>query len=173
MVLITITTIGFGEVEPLSAAGRAVTVLIITGGLIVVQLTIQRVLRLVDSGYFRQLKELRFRRIIRRMRDHVIICGYGRIGQEISEQLLLEGVPILVVDIDPSRKLAAEESGLNVLQADATLDETLLLAGLDKCKSLVATLPNNAANLYVILSAKGLRPKCRLIARAESEEAAV
>ncbi len=173
MVLITITTIGFGEVEPLSAAGRVVTVLIITGGLIVVQLTIQRILRLADSGYFRQLKELRFRRVIRRMRDHVIVCGYGRIGQEIAEQLLLEGVPILVVEIDPSRKLAAEECGLNVLQADATLDETLLMAGLEKCKSLVATLPNNAANLYVILSAKGLRPECRLIARAESQEAAV
>ncbi len=171
MVVITISTIGFGEVEPLSGPGRIVTVLIITGGLVLVQLTIQRVLRLSETGYFRDLHELRFRRIIRRMNNHVILCGYGRIGQEIAEQLLIEGVPILVVELDPSRKMAAEERGLKVLQADATLDETLLLAGLDQCRSLVATLPNNASNLYVVLSAKGLRPKCRLIARAESDEA--
>ena len=82
MVLITINTIGYGEVEPLSTAGRLVTVLIIGGGVVVVQLTIQRLLGLAESGYFRQLRALRFRRKLRRMHDHVIICGYGRIGRE-------------------------------------------------------------------------------------------
>ncbi|KGG25744.1 MULTISPECIES: potassium channel family protein [unclassified Prochlorococcus] len=173
MVLITISTIGYGEVEPLSQAGRLVTVLIIAGGVVVVQLTIQRALRLTESGYFRQLRELRFRRVLRRMRDHVIVCGYGRIGQEIASKLQLEQVPVLVVEIDPANKQAAEEQGLNVLQADATLDETLLEAGLDHCRSLVAALPSNAANLYVVLSAKSMRPHCRLISRADSEEAAV
>ncbi len=172
MVLITISTIGYGEVEPLSAAGRVVTVLIISGGLVVVQLTIQRVLGLAESGYFRKMRELRFRRIIRHMKNHVILCGYGRIGQEIAEQLQMEGVEILIVELDPSRKNAAEEKGLKVLLADATLDETLNLAGLEQCKSLVVTLPNNASNLYVILSAKSLCPQSRLIARAETEEAA-
>lgn len=173
MVLITISTIGYGEVEPLSQAGRLVTVLIIAGGVVVVQLTIQRVLRLTESGYFRQVRELRFRRILRRMRDHVILCGYGRIGREIATQLLLEQVPVLVVELDPINKLTAEEQGLKVLQADATLDETLLEAGLDHCKSLVAALPSNAANLYVVLSARSLQPQCRLISRADSEEAAI
>ncbi|CAK24286.1 TrkA family potassium uptake protein [Synechococcus sp. CS-197] len=172
MVLITISTIGYGEVEPLSQAGRLVTVLIIAGGLLVVQLTIQRVLGLSQSGYFRQLRELRFRRMLRRMHDHVILCGYGRIGKEIGEQLLLENVQVLVVELDPKRHKAAQERGLQVLQADATLDETLLEAGLDRCRSLVAALPSNAANLYVILSARGLRKNCRLIARADSDEAA-
>ncbi len=172
MVLITISTIGFGEVEPLSTAGRFVTVLIIGGGLVVVQLTLQRLLRLSESGYFRRMREIRFLRLLRSMQDHVILCGYGRIGKEISQQLQSEGVPILIVEVEASRKDAAEARGLNVLHADATLDETLLLAGIDKCRSLVVTLPNDAANLYVVLSAKGIRPKCRLIARAESEEAA-
>ena len=172
MVIITISTIGFGEVEPLSTAGRVVTVLIIGGGLVVVQLTLQRLLRLSESGYFRKMRELRFRRFLRSMQDHVILCGYGRIGKEIAEQLQFEGVPILVVELDPIQQVSAEERGLKVLQADATLDETLLLAGIEKCRSLVVTLPNDAANLYVVLSAKGLRPSCRLIARAESEEAA-
>ncbi len=172
MVLITITTIGFGEVEPLSVAGRIVTVLIIGGGLFLVQLTLQRLLRLSELGYYRKMRELRFRRLLRRMKNHVIICGYGRIGKEIAEQLQLEGIPILIVEIDSSRKNTAEQKELKVLQADATLDQTLILAGVNQCRSLVVTLPSDAANLYVVLSAKGLRPDCRLIARAESEESA-
>ncbi len=171
MVLITITTIGFGEIEPLSAIGRVVTFLIIAGGLVVVQLTLQRLLGLSESGYFRRMSELRFKRIIRNMQDHVIICGYGRIGNEIAQQLQLEDVPILIVEIDPISKDLAEKQGLKVMLADATLDETLLLAGIDKCRSLVIALSSDAANLYVVLSARGLSPKCRLIARAESEEA--
>ena len=172
MVLITISTIGYGEVEPLSQAGRLVTVLIVAGGIVVVQLSIQKILGLTESGYFRQLRELRFRRKLRRMNNHVILCGYGRIGREIAEQLLLETVPVLVVEMDSARRQAAEERGLPVLQADATLDETLLEAGLHRCRSLVAALPSDAANLYVTLSARGLEPGCRLIARADSEEAA-
>ena len=171
MVIITISTIGFGEVEPLSAAGRIVTVLIIGGGLVIVQLTLQRLLRLAESGYFRRMSELRFRRILRHMKDHVVLCGYGRIGKEIADQLQFEGVEILVVEIDSSRKNSAEEKGFNVLLADATQDETLLLAGIKQCKSLVVALPNDAANLYVILSARGLNPSCRLISRAENEDA--
>ena len=171
MVLITISTIGFGEVEPLSADGRVVTVLIICGGLVVVQLTLQRFIRLFESGYFRRMSELRFRRILRKMKNHVILCGYGRIGREIAQQLQSEGVETLIIELDPSRKIAAEESGFNVLFADATLDETLLLAGINTCKSLVVTLPNDASNLYVVLSARGLNSRARLIARSESEEA--
>ncbi len=172
MVLITVTTIGFGEVEPLSAAGRVVTVLIVGGGLVVVQLTLRKLLRLLESGYFKRMNELRFLRRLRSMKDHVIICGFGRIGQEIAEQLKGERVPVLIVELDPLRKDSAELKGLKVLLADATLDQSLLQAGIKQCRSLVATLPNDASNLYVVLSARGLSAKCRLIARAESEEAA-
>ena len=84
MVLITISTIGYGEIEPLSPQGRLVTVLIVIGGLLVVQLSIQRVLGLTESGYFLRLRELRFQQSLLRMRDHVILCGYGRMGQELS-----------------------------------------------------------------------------------------
>ncbi len=171
MVLITISTIGFGEVEPLSALGRVVTVLIVGGGLLVVQITLQRLIRLFESGYFRRMSELRFRRMLRSMQDHVILCGFGRIGQEIAEQLQYEGIQLLIIELDSSRQRVAEERGYKVLLADATLDETLLLAGIKKCRSLVVTLPNDAANLYVVLSARGLSSECRLIARAESEEA--
>ena len=172
MVLITISTIGYGEVAPLTPAGRLVTVLIVGGGLIVVQLTIQRVLGLKDSGYFRRLREFRIHRMLESLHDHVILCGYGRIGQEIAAQLQRDQVPLVVIENDPERRDVAEVNGLRVLQADATLDETLLDAGLGRCLSLVAALPSDAANLYVVLSARGLQPSCRLIARANSDEAA-
>jgi voltage-gated potassium channel len=139
--------------------------------LVVVQISIQGVLGLSESGYFRRLRERRFRRWLSAMNDHVILCGYGRIGREIASQVTREGVPLVVVDLDPERGAAAQEQGLAVLAADATLDETLVAAGLHRCRSLVAALPNNAANLYVVLSARGLAPECRLIARADSEEA--
>jgi len=172
MVLITITTIGFGEVQPLSPEGRIVTVLVIVGGLIFIQFTFQKAVRLFESGYFQRVNELRFKRILRKMENHVILCGYGRVGQEISNQIKTQNIPIIVVESDEDRKKIAEENGLEVLCADATLDETLKLAGLEKCKSLVVTLPNDAANLYVVLSAKGIRSSIRVIARAGTEEAA-
>ena len=129
MVLITISTIGYGEVHPLSSQGRLVTVLIVIGGLLVVQLFIQRVLGLTESGYFRKLREFRFQRLLLSMQDHVILCGYGRIGQEIAAQLQRDDTPLVVIETDPERSQIAESRGLKVLLADATLDETLLEAG--------------------------------------------
>ena len=171
MVAITIPTIGYGEVQPLSHAGRWVTVLSVVGGLFVVQLTIQSLLGLSETGYFRRLRQRRFLDWVRTMQDHVILCGYGRIGREIASQLTREGVPLLIVEMDPERRDAAEEKGLPVLMADATLDETLLEAGILRCRSLVAALPNDASNLYVVLSARSIAPAIRLIARSDSEEA--
>jgi len=137
-----------------------------------VQLTIQRVLGLTESGYFRQIRELRFRRMLRRMQDHVILCGYGRIGQEITKQLEIEKIKLLIVESDPERKQIAEAQGQKVLLADATLDNTLLEAGLKQCRSLVVALPSDATTLYVILSAASLAPNCRMIARADNDESA-
>jgi len=174
MVLITLSTLGFSDphTKVLTASGRVVTAFLIAGGLVVVQLTIRSLLGLAESGYFRRLRDRRLRRWIQRMNNHVILCGYGRIGREIAEQLNREGVRLLVIETDQACKEAAEERGLPVLLADATLDETLMEAGIQHCRSLVAALSSNAANLYVVLSARGLAPDCRLIARADSEEAA-
>ncbi len=171
MVLITITTIGFGEVEPLSDPGRLVTLLIIVGGLLVVQLTLQRLVSLSDSGYFLKMRELRFQRLLRAMKNHVIICGYGRIGREIANQLQSKNIKLLILEKDPLVKKKAEEKGFQVVLADATLDQSLLLAGIQKCRSIIVTLPTDADNLYVVLSARALNQTCKTIARAETEEA--
>ena len=172
MVLITVSTIGFGEVNPLSPEGRIITLLIIIAGLIFVQFTFQKAVRLFESGYFLRLNELRFKRILRQMENHVILCGYGRVGQEISNQVQSQKIPIVIVENNLERKKIAEDNGFDVLFCDATLDETLIMAGIKNCKSLVVTLSNDAANLYVVLSAKSIRSKCKVISRAATEEAA-
>ncbi|MFZ9215686.1 MAG: potassium channel family protein [Vulcanococcus sp.] len=174
MVLITLSTLGFSdEHTPLvHTGGRVVTALLLMGGLVVVQQTLQKLLELTNSGYFRRLRQRRYRQQLQRsMNQHVILCGYGRIGREIAEQLCGENIQLLVVENDAGRIDEAQQRGLTVLQGDATLDETLEEAGIHRCRALVAALPNNAANLYVILSARGLAPSARLIARADSEEA--
>jgi voltage-gated potassium channel len=174
MVLITLSTLGFSDPHTavMHTGGRVVTALLLVGGLVVVQQTIQKLLELTNSGYFRRLRERRYRQQLKRtMNQHVILCGYGRIGREIAEQLSGEGVPLLVVENDSDRITEAQERGFTVLQGDATLDETLEEAGIHHCRALVAALPSNAANLYVVLSARGLAPRARLIARADSEEA--
>ncbi|MEB3348425.1 MAG: potassium channel protein [Cyanobacteriota bacterium] len=172
MVAITIPGIGYGEVEPLSSAGRVVTVFSIFGGLAVLQLTLQRLVQLSETGYFRSNRQHRYLRWIQTMQDHVIVCGYGRIGREIAEQLMREKVPLLVLELDPDLQEAAAARGVPVLLADATRDETLRQAGILQCRSLVAALSSDAANLYVVLSARGIAPSCRLIARCDNEEAA-
>lgn len=136
-----------------------------------VQLTIRSLLGLTETGYFRRLHQRRLLNWLKQMNDHVILCGYGRIGREIAAQLSREGTPLLVVEMDLERRDAAEAMGLPVLLADATLDETLVDAGIHRCRSLVAALPNDAANVYVVLSARAIAPHCRLIARSTSEEA--
>ena len=98
----------FGEVQPLSPEGRIITVLIIVGGLIFVQFTFQKTVRLFESGYFQRVNELRFKRILRKMENHVILCGYGRVGQEISNQIKTQNIPIIVVESDEERKKIAE-----------------------------------------------------------------
>jgi voltage-gated potassium channel len=167
----TLTTVGYGDQDITSPGGRWVTVLMLLGGIVVVQQTLNSLLKLQEAGYFQRRRQLRRMRELQRLRNHVIVCGYGRIGREIAEQICSEGVPLLVVETSPERIEAAKERQIEVLTGDATLDETLHEAGLLHCRALVAALPSNAANLYVVLSARGLSPACRLIARADSSEA--
>ncbi len=169
-VAITLTTVGYGDQLVETSGGRWVTVLLLLGGLVVVQQTLQWLLTLEETGYFQRRRRRRLRELSR-MRDHVIVCGYGRIGREIAEQLSQQRIPMLVLETDPERVEAARERNIEVQLADATLDETLEEAGVHRCRALVAALPSNAANLYVVLSARGLSPRCRLIARADSSEA--
>ncbi|MXW13170.1 MAG: potassium channel protein [Synechococcus sp. SB0662_bin_45] len=172
MTIITLTTVGYGEVHPLSGGGRLVTVLLLLGGVFTVQLVIQRFLQLSNTGYFHRLRLRREQAMLDAICDHVIICGYGRMGREVASCMAREDVPLLVIDQQPQRTALAIEHGFYGVTGDASLDEVLRKAGVGRARSLVAVLGTDADNVYVVLSAKALAPRVQVIARAESQEAA-
>jgi len=103
--------------------------------------------------------------------EHYIICGFGRTGRQIALDFQAEGVPFVTVDCELSSVQAAQQLGYAALLGDATLDETLQQAGIERAICLVTALPKDAENLYVVLSAKALNPELRIIARASTAEA--
>ena len=172
MAIITLTTVGYGEVHPLGSGGRLVTVLLLLGGIFTVQLVIQRFAQLSSTGYFHRLRLRREQAMLDAICDHVIICGYGRMGQEVAACMAREDVPLLVIDQQAQRTALATEHGFYGVTGDASLDDVLRKAGVERARSLVAVLGTDADNVYVVLSAKALAPRIQMIARAESREAA-
>ena len=160
---------GYGDQVPNTDAGRWVTAAILVGGLVVVQQTLQWMLSLQETGYFQLRRRQRQLREIQRMRQHVILCGYGRIGREIADQLIAEGVRLLVIENSPEDARAARERQLEVLESDATLDETLQEAGVFDCRPGGGPAQQRRQSLCGA-ERPGLSSGCRLIARADSKK---
>lgn len=172
MTITTLATVGFGEVNPLSPKGRLFTILLILAGLILIGYVIKTFTEALAEGYFQErLRDRRQRRILNRLQDHYIIGGFGRTGQEIAREFSAESLPFVVVDSTEESIEAAIAAGFSAILGDATLDEVLLRAGIERARCLVAAMPSDADNLYAILSAKTLNPNLRTIARASSAEA--
>jgi voltage-gated potassium channel len=174
MTLLTLSTVGFGEIEPLGPRGRAFTVVLILLGLISIGYIVNRFTEAVIQGHFQE--QMRWRRQQRQMNSlnqHYLICGFGRIGRQVALEFAAEGIPFVVIDIVPSSLEAAQESGYICLEGDATHDATLLEAGVERAIGLITVLPSDAENLYVVLSSRTLNPKLRTIARANNQEALI
>lgn len=105
------------------------------------------------------------------MRDHFIVCGVGRVGEQVAVELQHQGFPCLVIDNDRSRIDQFEKLGIPGIEGDATLDETLRKAGIDRARGLVASLDTDADNLYLILSARKMNPKLTIVGRSTGEDA--
>lgn len=171
MTTITLSSVGYGETHPLHGGGRIFTIALIGAGVMALGNVVNQLARAVSEGYFQQ--ELRTRRrikMISRMNDHFIICGYGRIGQQICNDLREGQAPFVVLERDPALVHRAEEDGVAVLAGDATSDQLLQEAGVARATCVICALSSDADNLYVVLSAKFLNPRVRTIARATSEE---
>ncbi len=172
MTIITITTVGYGEVHPLSHSGRIFSIFLIGGGvgggLFVLTALVQYVIegRLRTELWRRQMKGK-----IAKLKDHFILCGYGRVGEEIAHTFTEEGVPFVVVDSRPDNIAMAEEHGYLCLLGDATSDKLLTEAGIEQARGLVAAVGSDADNTYITLSARGLRPDLFIEARASNKEA--
>ncbi|MEA5593514.1 potassium channel protein [Rivularia sp. UHCC 0363] len=173
MTVITLSTVGYGETQPLGRRGRLFTIALILMGVITIAYIVNRFTEAVIQGYFQEGIRLRQqRRTMESLSSHYIICGFSRTGRQIAQEFEAEGVPFVIIDseVELVRKTQAEE-GYTIYQGDATLDETLVLVGINRAICIVAALPSDAENLYIVLSAKALNPNIRAIARASTEEA--
>ena len=174
MTLITITTVGYSEIHPLSHAGRIFNSFLIFFGVTVMFFAIgamtQSLIELELGEYF---GKRRTRRMIQKLDQHFIICGYGRVGRNAAGELKRSGVPFVVVDLKPDRVEKAMLAGMLAVAADATRDETLHSVGIERARGLIAALATDAENLFVILSAKNLNRQLYVATRAGEEEAEV
>jgi voltage-gated potassium channel len=171
MTVITIFTVGYGEVHPLSGAGRIFTLLLIIGGVGTILYGIGRMVEFVIGG---QLTGVFRRRAVRRQMDkldaHFIICGYGRVGEAVARQFAANNAPFVIVDNDQENVSRAEADGYLAAHGDATADEVLEMAGVARAKGLVAALGSDAGNIFLTLSARVLNPKLLIVARAGSDD---
>jgi voltage-gated potassium channel len=167
MTVITISTVGFSEIKPLSIIGRIITLIIIVSGISVLTYSLGQVVRIFVEGELRQiLGRRKLEKQIAELKDHYIICGFGRIGGIIAKELAADNIPLIVIEQEPSRIEQIEALHYLYLNLDATADTTLLKAGLHTAKGLVTAVSTDADNVFIALSAKGLRPDIFILARA-------
>lgn len=170
MTVITVGTIGYGETHPLTQAGRAFTMLIIFAGFGAMFLFVGTVVDFIFEGHLRDLVEgRRMKRVIASLDGHTIVAGMGRVGSVVVRSLAEESVPFIIIDHSREAIDHADENGWPVLDADATDQETLIAAGVEKAKSLVSTLDTDADNLFVTFSARTLNPELFIVARSTHE----
>jgi len=173
MTVITLTTIGFGEVHPLSTLGRAFTIVLSLGGIFTIGFAASEFLRSWASGELRALLgRQRFEKAMNTLSNHIIVCGYGRMGRLICQEFSRVEVPYIIIDSSPDRLVDFALVGGIPLNDDATSDEALKRAGIDRARALVTVLPSDADNLFITMSARLLNEKLPIISRAEEETTA-
>ncbi len=170
MTVITLFTIGFQEVHPLSPEGRAFTIVLIILGVGVASLLIVTVSRKLLERQVVWLFEGRpMRKEIESISNHIIFCGYGRLTRIALSELEGYDTPVIIIDKDEQRRNQALEDGYLVVQGDATVEATLVQARISTAQRLVTVLPKDADNLYVVLTSRELNPSLAIISRAEDE----
>ena len=165
----TVTTVGFGDLTPRTPAGRAFAMvfMMVSVGIVLYALT-STVQAIVHSELFATYGHSRK---MSKMRDHFIICGAGRVGSHLLRNLRTENGTVLVIENDSAKAEALMDLGITVLPRDATLEETLREAGVEHARGLAACLPDDADNVYVVLTARDLNPNLHIVARAAEEQA--
>jgi voltage-gated potassium channel len=161
--------VGFREVHELSTAGRVFTIVLVLFGVGVAFYILTALVAAIIEGDLRLLfGARRMRSALERVSDHFIVCGYGRVGQEVCVELQQRKVPFVVVDIEASAIERARGDGMLAVQGDATEEDTLKAAGIERCRALIAASDSDAANTFITLTARGLRSDVFLVARVST-----
>lgn len=170
MTVITVGTVGFGEVHPLSAGGRVYTmalILLSTGVMVYASASLTALI--LEGELFGLLKRKRMNKLISTLTDHYVVCADSRIGQHIIEELGRIGQPFVVIEKEPEKVDALLARNILAIVGDATTDASLLEAGIERAKGLATTLHTDADNLFVVLTARRLNQNLRIIAKALDE----
>jgi voltage-gated potassium channel len=172
MTVITITTIGFKEVHPLNVYGELFTLFIIFTGIGVVGYVVVTGTRMVIEGEINKFfTRRRSMKAIQKLQDHFIICGFGRMGSFICDQLYARGIPFVVVEQRPEAQDRITQAGYYLSPGDATEEEVLRAASIEQARGLVSVLDSDASNVYAVLTARELNPQIEIIARADDDSA--
>ena len=167
MTIITISTVGFKEVIDLSPQGRVVTIVVIIAGVTIGAHTVAMMMRMFVEGELKKsFGRIKMEKHIAKLRNHYIICGFGRIGGLICKELYANNIPFVVIENDPQVVEQLEEENYLYFPLDSTSEETLIKAGIMDAKGLVTAVTNDADNVFIILTAKGLRPDIFVLSRS-------
>jgi voltage-gated potassium channel len=172
MAVITVTTVGYGEVRELGTAGRLFTIVLLFVSVGVFAYALSSLTTLIVEGKVGQLlARRRMDKRIAAIKDHFILCGFGRTGQAVQAHLVRENQPFVVIESDPEHLRMLDELKLLHVDGDATHDDHLKAAGILRAKGLVAALGNDAENVYLVLSARQLNPDLTIVSWATTPEA--
>lgn len=170
LTVVTLTTVGYGDLVPVTGPGRLFAVLIILTGVGSALYLFTIGAQLVLEGQLRDVfGRTAMQRRVDRLAGHVIVCGYGRFGRVVADELARNGVPLVVVDSDPDREIELRDRGLSYVIGCADADDVLERAGIRRARALVVATPSDPDNVFITLSAREKNPSIRIHARGETE----
>ena len=169
--VITLATVGYGETHPLSIAGRVFTLFLILGGMGIILFGVSELTQfIVQGGIGGILRRRNMERTIKKISNHYILCGAGKNGHYVLEELIRTKRKVVAVEKDPKKVQALIDRGIPTIEGDASNDNILRSAGIDRALGLVSTLPEDKDNLFVVITARGLNPDLRIVAKVDDVE---
>ncbi|WP_370391809.1 TrkA family potassium uptake protein [uncultured Winogradskyella sp.] len=170
MTVITITTVGFAEVNPLDTPSKIFTVFLILASVVIVGYAISIITEYILSrNNFEDIKQRKMQKRINAMSNHIIICGFGRNGKQAARKLLAYKKPFVIIERNRDIVEKFQEDDIPFIFGNANEDETLIEAGIERASTLISALPSDADNLFVVLSARQINENLRIISRASEE----
>ncbi|WP_411893762.1 potassium channel family protein [Winogradskyella sp. A2] len=170
MTVITITTVGFAEVNPLDTASKIFTIFLILASVVIVGYAISIITEyILSKNNLEDIKHRKMQKEIEAMKNHIIICGFGRNGKQAARKLKTYNKPFVIIEKDKEIIERLQEEDMPYVFGNANEDETLIEAGIERASTLISALPSDADNLFVVLSARQINGKMTIISRASQE----
>jgi voltage-gated potassium channel len=171
MSVITLATVGYGETHPLTTYGRIFTMFLILGGMGIILYGISELTQfIVQGGIGGILRRRKMEHIVKKISHHYILCGAGKNGHYVLEELVRTKRKVVVVEKDPQKVQKLLDRGIPAVEGDASNDAVLRAAGIDHAVGLVTTLPEDKDNLFVVITARGMNQKLRIVAKVDDIE---